>query len=80
MHPLPNMLDFSDMLSVFQDSPPKGYWQIPVRPEDRKKAAVIIPFGLFEFRRCLLGFAMWAAVSNSGPDTGQPPFHMLLPG
>jgi hypothetical protein len=53
VNPLPNMLDFPDRLSgctVFSKiDPRKGYWQVPVRPEDRPKTAVIMPFGLFEF-------------------------------
>ncbi len=57
--PLPNMLDFSDRLSncrVFSKIDlRKGYWQIPVRLEDRKKTAVITPVGLFEFTRMPFG-------------------------
>jgi hypothetical protein len=52
-YPLPNMLDFADRLTgckVFSKIDlRKGYWQIPVRPEDVQKTAVITPFGLFEF-------------------------------
>jgi hypothetical protein len=59
VYPLPNMLDFSDRLSgctVFSKIDlRKGYWQIPVRLEDRKKTAVITPFGLFEFTRMPFG-------------------------
>jgi hypothetical protein len=59
VYPLPNMLDFSDRLSgctVFSKIDlRKGYWQVPVRPEDRKKMAIITPFGLFQFRRMPFG-------------------------
>jgi cleavage and polyadenylation specificity factor subunit 1 len=60
IYPLPNMLDFSDRLrgcTVFSKIDLcKGYWQVPVRPEDRKKTAIITPFGLFQFRRMPFGF------------------------
>jgi cleavage and polyadenylation specificity factor subunit 1 len=59
VYPLPNMLDFADRLSgctVFSKIDlRKGYWQVPVRPEDRPKTAVITPFGLFEFLRMPFG-------------------------
>jgi hypothetical protein len=59
VYPLPNMLDFSDRLAgctIFSKIDlRKGYWQIPVRPEDRQKTAVITPFGLFEFLRMPFG-------------------------
>ncbi len=59
VYPLPNILDFADRLSgctVFTKIDlRKGYWQIPVRPEDRPKMAVITPFGLFEFLRMPFG-------------------------
>jgi hypothetical protein len=59
VYPLPNMLDFADRLSgctVFSKIDlRKGYWQIPVRPEDRPKTAVITPFGLFKFLRMPFG-------------------------
>ncbi len=66
VYPLPNMLDLSDRLSgctVFSKIDlRKGYWQVPVWPEDRPKTAVITPFGLFEFYACPLASAMLAAV------------------
>ncbi len=59
VYPLPNMLDFSDRLSgctVFSKIDLlKGYWQVLVRSEDRKKTAIITPFGLFQFRRMPFG-------------------------
>ncbi len=59
VYPLPNMLDFADRLSgckVFSKIDlRKGYWQVPVRPEDVQKTAVITPFGLFEFLQMPFG-------------------------
>jgi hypothetical protein len=59
VNPLPNLLDFSDRLArckVFSKIDlHKGYWQIPVRPEDRQKTAVITPFGLFDFLQMPFG-------------------------
>jgi hypothetical protein len=53
VYPLPNMLDFADRFSscrIFSKIDlQKDYWQVPVRPEERQKTAVITPFGLFEF-------------------------------
>jgi hypothetical protein len=58
-YPLPNMLDFADRLvgcKIFSKIDlRKGYWQIPVRPEDIQKTAVITPFGLYEFLRMPFG-------------------------
>ena len=59
VYPLPNMLDFADRLhdcTVFSKIDlRKGYWQVPVRPEDVPKTAVATPFGLFEFVRMPFG-------------------------
>ena len=58
-YPLPNMLDFPDRLSgctVFSKIDlRKGYWQVPVHPDDIPKTAVITPFGLYEFLRIAFG-------------------------
>jgi hypothetical protein len=58
VYPLP-VLYFADRLSgcwVFSKIDlRKGYWQVPVRPENRLKMAVITPFGLFEFLRMPFG-------------------------
>ena len=49
-YPLPNMLDFTDRLSgctVFSKIDlRKGYWQVPIHPDDIPKTVVITPFGL----------------------------------
>jgi hypothetical protein len=37
----------------------KGYYQVPVRPQDVPKTAVVTPFGLFEFLR--MPFGLWNA-------------------
>jgi len=59
VYPLPNMLDFADRLhgcTIFSKIDlRKGYWQIPVRPEDIKKTALATPFGLSEFLRMPFG-------------------------
>ncbi len=59
VYPLPNMLDFSDRLNgcaVFSKIDlRKGYWQVLVRLEDRKKTAVITPFRRFQFKRMPFG-------------------------
>ena len=53
------MLDFADRLSgctVFSKiNLRKGYWQVPVHPDDIPKTAVITPFGLYEFLRMAFG-------------------------
>jgi hypothetical protein len=67
-YPLPNMLDFSDKLAgckVFSKiGLGKGYGQIPVRPKDRQKIAIITPFGLFEFLRLWMLFGLHNAGSS----------------
>ncbi len=59
IYPLPNMLDFLDHLNgctVFSKKDLlKGHWQVPVRSKDRKKTAIITPFGLFQFWRMPFG-------------------------
>ena len=56
---LPNMLDFADRLSgctVFSKIDlRKGYWQVPVHPNNVAKTAGITPLGLFEFLRMAFG-------------------------
>jgi hypothetical protein len=52
-YPVPNMQDLSARLhgrAIFSKLDlRKGYYQIPMRPEDVAKTAVITPFGLWEF-------------------------------
>jgi hypothetical protein len=79
------MLDFSDRLSgckVFSKiNLQKCYWQIPVKPEDRKKTVIITPFGLFKFLEMPFGLPMQAAAFRAdGLGFGQPPFCLLLLG
>ena len=56
---LPNMLEFADRLSgctVFSKIDlRKGYWQVPVHPDNVAKTVVITPFGLFKFLRMAFG-------------------------
>ncbi len=58
-YPLPNLMDFSSRLSgcrLFSKLDlRKGYYQIPMNPEDVKKTAVTTPFGLWEFTRMPFG-------------------------
>jgi Reverse transcriptase (RNA-dependent DNA polymerase) len=52
-YPLPNLMDLSanmDGCTVFSKIDlVKAFHQVPIAPEDRKKMAVITPFGLFEY-------------------------------
>ncbi len=58
-YPLPHIQDFSAQLrgcTVFSKVDlVKGFYNIPVAPEDIHKTAVITPFGLFEFLRMPFG-------------------------
>lgn len=58
-YPLPNIADFSAQIygsKVFSKLDLlKGYYQVPMSPEDSKKTAVITPFGLWEFLRLPFG-------------------------
>jgi hypothetical protein len=49
------------MHGVLQDLP-KGYYQIPVNPEDVQKTAILPHFGLFEYKR------MPFRLRNAGPS------------
>ena len=53
------MLDFADRLSgctVFSKIDlRKGYWQVPVHPDNIPNTSVITPFGLYEFLRMAFG-------------------------
>jgi cleavage and polyadenylation specificity factor subunit 1 len=58
-YPVPNMQDLSARLhgcTVFSKLDlRKGYYQVPMRPSDILKTAVITPFGLWEFTRMPFG-------------------------
>ncbi len=58
-YPLPNMMDFSSRVAgctIFTKIDlRKGYYQIPMHPDDILKTAIITPFGLFEFLRLTFG-------------------------
>ena len=51
--PLPQVIDILDWLgggkSFAKLDLANGYWQVPMREEDREKTAVVTHFGLFEF-------------------------------
>ena len=59
MYPPPHMEDLSAQLAgkkVFSKLDlRKGYYQVPVAPQDVPKTAVITPFGLYEFLRMPFG-------------------------
>ena len=58
-YPVPNMQDLSARLhgaTVFSKLDlRKGYYQVPMRPSDVAKTAIITPFGLWEFVRMPFG-------------------------
>ena len=58
-YPLPNVADFTSRLhgcKVFTKLDlTKGYYQVPMKPGDIAKTAVITPFGLFEWLRMPFG-------------------------
>ena len=62
MYPPPHMEDLSAQLAgkkVFSKLDlRKGYYQVPVAPQDVPKTAVITPFGLYEFLRMPFGLRM----------------------
>ena len=58
-YPVPNVQDLSSRLAgctVFSKLDlEKGYYQVPMLPEDVPKTAVVTPFGLFEFLKMPFG-------------------------
>ena len=68
-YPVPNVQDLSSRLSgctVFSKLDlEKGYYQVPMSPEDVTKTAVVTPFGLWEFLKCHL-----ASVTPDKPFSG----------
>ena len=52
-YPLPNIADFTSRIkgsTVFSKLDlQKGYYQVPVSPEDVQKTTIITPFGMFKF-------------------------------
>ena len=76
-YPLPNIADFGSQLhgsTVFSKLDlQKGYYQVPMSPEDAKKTAIITPFGLWEFIKMPFG------LRNAG-QTFQRMMDMILAG
>jgi hypothetical protein len=58
-YPLPSIADFSSQISgskVFSKLDlQKGYYQVPMAPDDINKTAIITPFGMSEFLRLPFG-------------------------
>ena len=58
-YPIPHIQDFTANLSgstiSFKIELIKGYYQVPVHPDDIPKTAITTPFGLFEFLRMPFG-------------------------
>ena len=58
-YPVPNVQDLSSRLSVCtvfsKLDLEKGYYQVPMSPEDVPKTAVVTPFGIFEFLKLPFG-------------------------
>ena len=59
-YPLPNILDVQNSLHgrcIFSKVDLfKGFWQVPMAPQDAQKTAIITPLGLFQFER----MPLWA--------------------
>ena len=62
VHPLPRTSDLLEALgraAYFSTlDAASGYWQIPVREEDREKTAFISSSGLYQFRTCRSDYVM----------------------
>ena len=76
-YPMPRVDDMIDQIGVAKFISTldltKGYWQVPVRVEDRHKTAFATPFGLFQFKRMPFGL-------QGAPATFQRMVDRLLDG
>ena len=76
VYPLPRIDDALSRLqgTIFSSLDlQSGYWQVPIRPEDREKTAFITPDGLYQFK--VMGFGL-----SSAPNTFQRLMDMVLAG
>jgi hypothetical protein len=81
VYPLPNKLYLADRLSGCQVFSKidlrKGYWQVPVRPKDRQKLAVITPLASLSSFACPLVWEQFP--KNDGSRPSGPSLRILLP-
>ena len=67
-YPMPRIDDILDELGqakyITTLDLAKGYWQVPVNPQDQEKTAFSSPLGLFQFKRMPFGL-------SGAPDTFQ---------
>ncbi len=81
VYPLPRIDDVLDSLagsSVFSILDLyKGYWQVPVREDDKEKTAFVTPDGLFQFRQMPFGLCNAPASFQRLMDTVLAPLKWL---
>ena len=76
LYPLPNIANFTSRVNdstVFSKLDlQKGYYQVPVAPEDIQKTAIITPFGMYALLRTLWTYKCWKHISTHyGSSSGR---------